>query len=243
VLPGLSALEQPHYDELIWAWAVRNAAVYSDPVFDPGPGRPAEWETLLTLAALAQGARAADVALLDRLFFTGLVGAVSADPLSRIAGRDPEEIVAATPGIGPERLLDFGLRTGPWGEGYGADPDGLTLQRLRAQPNGVDKGPLAPRLPGMLTTPSGHHRAGAAPHHGGRAAAPASSHPPRRGAGARQPPPPALQQLVDAQRAVAHDRPRARCWCIPRTPAVSGSPTAAARRSARRRVRWRRPSR
>ena len=25
ILPGLSVLEQPHYDELIWSWAVRNA--------------------------------------------------------------------------------------------------------------------------------------------------------------------------------------------------------------------------
>jgi anaerobic selenocysteine-containing dehydrogenase len=157
VLPGLSALEQPHYDELIWSWAVRNAAVYSEPVFEPGPDRPAEWETLLTLAALAQGGHAADVdlALLDRLFFAGLVAAVSTDPRSRIAGRDPEDIVAATPGMGPTRLLDFGLRVGPWGEGYGADPDGLTLERLRAHPNGIDKGALEPRLPAMLTTPSG----------------------------------------------------------------------------------------
>jgi anaerobic selenocysteine-containing dehydrogenase len=157
VLPGYSALEQPHYDELIWSWAVRNAAVYSEPIFEPEPARPAEWEILLALAAIIQGARATDVdvGLLDRLFFTGLVATVAADATSRIAGRDPEEIVAATPGLGPERLLDFGLRLGPWGEGYGTHPDGLTLARLREHPNGIDKGPLAPRLPGLLTTPSG----------------------------------------------------------------------------------------
>ncbi len=33
ILPGLSVLEQPHYDEMIWGWAVRNAAKYSAPVF------------------------------------------------------------------------------------------------------------------------------------------------------------------------------------------------------------------
>src|SRR5262245_35610375 len=155
ILPGYSALEQPHYDELIWSWAVRNAAVYSEPVFTPA--RPAEWEIVLTLAALIQGARAGDVdvELLDRLFFTGLVATVAADPRSRIAGRDPEEIVAATAGVGPQRLLDFGLRLGPWGEGYGADADGLTLARLRQHPNGIDKGQLTPRLPDLLTTPSG----------------------------------------------------------------------------------------
>jgi len=157
ILPGHSALEQPHCDELIWSWAVRNAAVYSEPIFEPEAGRPAEWEILLTLAAIMQGARAADVdvALLDRFFFAGLVSTVAADPTSRIAGRDPEEIVAATPGVGPARLLDFGLRVGPWGERYGGDPDGLTLARLREHPNGIDKGALEPRLPELLTTTSG----------------------------------------------------------------------------------------
>jgi anaerobic selenocysteine-containing dehydrogenase len=52
-------------------------------------------------------------------------------------------------------MLDFMVRTGPYGEGYGADPDGLTLERLRAAPHGVDLGPLQPRLPDDLCTPSG----------------------------------------------------------------------------------------
>jgi len=157
ILPGLSPLEQPHYDELIWSWAVRNAGKFSPPLFPPPPGRPAEWEILLTLAAICQGMPAAqvDTAALDQLFFAGLVAGLTQLPESRVHGRDPAEIVAATPGRGPERLLDFGLRVGPWGEGYGADPDGLTLERLAALPNGVDKGPLEPRLREVLRTPSG----------------------------------------------------------------------------------------
>ena len=49
ILPGLSALEQPHYDELIWSWAARSAGNFSPAVFprrrpsarvgDPGPAR------------------------------------------------------------------------------------------------------------------------------------------------------------------------------------------------------------
>jgi anaerobic selenocysteine-containing dehydrogenase len=63
--------------------------------------------------------------------------------------------MAATPGEGPERLLDFGIRLGPWGEGYGTRPDGLTLARVREHRNGLDLGPHESRLPGMLTTASG----------------------------------------------------------------------------------------
>ena len=40
VFPGLSPLEQPHYDELLWAWAVRSAGKWSPPLFPPSDGRP-----------------------------------------------------------------------------------------------------------------------------------------------------------------------------------------------------------
>jgi anaerobic selenocysteine-containing dehydrogenase len=63
--------------------------------------------------------------------------------------------VAQTAGVGPERLLDFTLRTGPWGDAYGANPGGLTLAELKKLPNGVDLGPLVPRLHEVLRTPSG----------------------------------------------------------------------------------------
>jgi anaerobic selenocysteine-containing dehydrogenase len=156
ILPGLSALEQPHYDELIWSWAVRNAGKYSPPLFDPGE-RPHEWEILLTLAAILQGADpdAIDARALDQLFFAGLVAGVTQLPGSKIQGRDPAEIVAATEGVGPERLLDLQIRTGPWGDAYGASPGGLTLAELKRYPNGIDRGPLAPRLDEVLRTPSG----------------------------------------------------------------------------------------
>ena len=47
------------------------------------------------------------------------------------------------------------LRAGPYGDGFGAEPDGLTLDVLERSPHGVDLGPLAPRLPEVLRTPSG----------------------------------------------------------------------------------------
>jgi anaerobic selenocysteine-containing dehydrogenase len=156
ILPGLSVLEQPHYDELIWSWAVRSAGKYAPALFDPGP-RPHEWEILLTLAALCRGAqpKEVDARALDQLFFAGLVAGLTQLPGSRIAGRDPAEIVAASAGAGPERLLELQIRTGPWGDAYGASPGGLTLAELKRHPNGIDKGPLTPRLGEVLRTPSG----------------------------------------------------------------------------------------
>jgi anaerobic selenocysteine-containing dehydrogenase len=157
ILPGLSVLEQPHYDELIWSWAVRNAGKYSPPVFEPEAGRPHEWEILLTLAAMLNGMPARDVNAggLDDLFFAGLVAAASARRGSPIAGRDPGEILKLHPERGPRRILDLQIRTGPWGEGYGANPDGLTLASFEREPNGIDRGALSPRLDEVLATPSG----------------------------------------------------------------------------------------
>jgi anaerobic selenocysteine-containing dehydrogenase len=157
ILPGLSVLEQPHYDEMIWGWAVRNAAKHSEAVFAPELGRPAEWEILLTLAAILNGQspRAIDLAQLDDMYFLGLIGVVAALPDTRIAGRDAGEVFTASPGRGPERLLDFSLRVGPHGDGYGQYPDGLTLERLRQHPHGIDLGALEPRLTELLHTPSG----------------------------------------------------------------------------------------
>jgi anaerobic selenocysteine-containing dehydrogenase len=157
ILPGLSPLEQPHYDELIWSWAIRNAGKYSEALFDLPPERPREWQILLTLAAMCQGQapEQIDTDGLDQLFFAGLVATVANLPGSRIAGRDPAEIVAHSATSGPERILDFAIRTGPWGDAYGARPGGLTLEEMARHPNGIDKGPLEPRLPEVLGTPSG----------------------------------------------------------------------------------------
>lgn len=47
----------------------------------------------------------------------------------------------------PEQMLDFGLRAGPYG------PEGLTLDKLKANPHGIDLGPLQSQLPDHLLTP------------------------------------------------------------------------------------------
>jgi anaerobic selenocysteine-containing dehydrogenase len=47
------------------------------------------------------------------------------------------------------------LRVGPYGEAFGAEPDGLSLDVLERNPHGVDLGPLEPRIPEVLRTASG----------------------------------------------------------------------------------------
>ena len=149
ILPGWSPLQDSHYDVAFPQLSYRNHARYSGPVFAPPAGHPPEWQNLLRLAAIALGRGAqADVQALDDEL-------VEAD-VRKLAGEHTAAVMAAVSGSsGPERLLDLALRGGPYGDGFGLKPDGLNLARVRAAPGGIDLGPLQPRVPEVLRTPSG----------------------------------------------------------------------------------------
>ncbi len=157
IFPGMSPLENPHFDAAFPQFGYRNAARYSPPLFAASEERPREWQTLLHLSAIMAGQGSqADVAALDDLVALSQVQRAIGDPASRVYGRDGNEILQAlAPRNGPERIIDLGLRCGPYGDGFGAEPDGLSLAKLEANPHGIDLGPLRPRLPQALRTPSG----------------------------------------------------------------------------------------
>ncbi|OYU82368.1 MAG: molybdopterin-binding oxidoreductase, partial [Burkholderiales bacterium PBB5] len=149
VLPGLSPLEESHYDVPFPQLSWRNQARYSAPVLAAPAGQPPEWQNLLRLIHIVQGRGAgADVLALD--------DELLADDLRRSAGDNAAAVLQALgPRHGPERLADLALRTGPYGDGFGRQPEGLSLAKLAAAPGGIDLGALQPRLPELLRTPSG----------------------------------------------------------------------------------------
>jgi anaerobic selenocysteine-containing dehydrogenase len=157
ILPAPSPLRRSHYDLLLYGFAVRNVARYSPPALPPEPALPDEWITLLRLAAVAAGLGPdADLGTFDDGVARTLVERELATPGSPIAGRDADEVLGElAPRVGPERLLDLMLRAGPYGDGFGARPGGLSLAALEAAPHGIDLGPLRPRLPDALRTPTG----------------------------------------------------------------------------------------
>jgi anaerobic selenocysteine-containing dehydrogenase len=157
ILPVPSALQKPHYDLALLQLALRNVANYSPAVLPLDEGQPDEWHVLARLALVLQGFGAdADPALVDDLVLRALVEGAVADETSPVAGREVEEIIGLLgERTGPPRIIDFMLRTGPYGDGFGANPGGLNLDVLLDRPHGVDLGPLEPRLPDVLRTPSG----------------------------------------------------------------------------------------
>jgi anaerobic selenocysteine-containing dehydrogenase len=159
ILPGPSPLRRSHYDLALYLFAVRNVAHYSPAVLGPDPEVRDEWVTLLRLAGVAAGLGAdAGVAMMDDQVARALLQRDVSTPESPVAGRDVDELLAELePRVGPERLLDAMLRTGPYGDGFGARDGGhgLSLAALEAAPHGIDLGALEPRLPEVLRTPSG----------------------------------------------------------------------------------------
>ena len=133
VLPAPPPFAKAHYDLALYQLAVRNVANWSPPLFEREEGMPDEWETLLRLTGIVAGQGPhVDIDALD-----DMVAAV----VAKQTGVEPDPARR-----GPERILDMMLRGGPYG---------LSLADLEAAPHGVDLGPLEPRLPDLLKTPSG----------------------------------------------------------------------------------------
>ena len=160
ILPPPSALEKSHYDLALLNFAVHNVANYSPPVVDKPADQPEEWEILLRLAAWCRVPHRLGCRRDGRADREGVRRVRRPRRTRKVYERDPDELMSMTDGRrGPERLLDIMLRTGPYGDGFGARPDGISLATLEANPHGVDLGPLEPgRVPDLLRTPSGRSR-------------------------------------------------------------------------------------
>nr|WP_203610453.1 molybdopterin oxidoreductase family protein [Streptomyces sp. SID8111] len=156
VLPPPPPAQSPHHDFAFNTLAVRNQVRYTRPAVPLEPGRMAETEIMARLILAATGMHGTDPAAVDAMVVEQTLGKAVRDPHSPVHGRDPKELAAQLGGEnGPERRLDLMLRLGPYGDGFGARPDGLTLDRLLDHPHGIDLGPLRPRLPQPLKTVSG----------------------------------------------------------------------------------------
>ena len=151
ILPPPPVTTRGHHDVTLSHFQIRNVARYTPPLLALADGEMAEWQILLRLAAIATGTPDRPVDELD-----DEVAAVAARRAAKLVGCAPERAADATAGRrGPLRLLDLRLRSGPYGDRFGLDPGGLTLAVLEDHPDGIDYGPLMPRLPEVLRTPDG----------------------------------------------------------------------------------------
>ncbi|GAA0518996.1 dehydrogenase [Paractinoplanes deccanensis] len=149
ILPPSTATRKGHYDFSFLALAVRNFAAYSPAVLPADPGALDECDILARLTTIIDGSDTEPAAVHEQMLTRLLEKA--AGPL----GRDVDALRAEVGGDHPaERLLDVAVRTGAYGDLFGVHPEGLTLKKLVDNPHGVDLGPLRPRIPEVLRTPS-----------------------------------------------------------------------------------------
>jgi anaerobic selenocysteine-containing dehydrogenase len=146
ILPPPRIMQMPHYDFLLSMVTVRNYVRYSPPVLPLDPDQRSEAEIMGRLTLIAAGA-GADPAGVDEMIIGQLLGGATQMPGSPVEGMDPAVLRATIEGdSGPELLLDVLLKFG----GYG-----LSLAQLKANPHGIDLGPLEPRLKELVCTVSG----------------------------------------------------------------------------------------
>jgi anaerobic selenocysteine-containing dehydrogenase len=144
ILPPPPPSRGAHYDFAFYGFAVRNVANFSPPVLPRDDEMRDECEIYLRLAAVFGG-----------LGWRADVEAWQDGELRQACEKLGVDAGLLTGDTAAERTVDLRLRTGAYGDGFGRVPGGLSLARLREQPHGVDLGPLTPRIPEILRTPSG----------------------------------------------------------------------------------------
>jgi anaerobic selenocysteine-containing dehydrogenase len=146
VLPPLESTMKGHFDFSFLGFAVRNFVAYSPPVLPPDPDGMDECDILakLLLIITGQGAATSPDVVHENLLDQALAKAGAGADRDLVRGDGPAE-----------RLLDVAVRAGAYGDGFGTRPGGLSLERLLDHPHGIDLGPLQPRVPDVLRTPSG----------------------------------------------------------------------------------------
>jgi len=153
ILPPTSPLERANYDLAFTNLAVRNIAKYSPPALDPPPDGMEQWRII---AEIAGGLNGVSAEVVEELVLGSVLGGCVGSPKAScpdITKERARELLGDVPG--PERILDAMLRAGPYGDRFDPDSDGLNLERLKAAEHGIDLGALEPRIPDLLTTPSG----------------------------------------------------------------------------------------
>lgn len=145
ILPSPSFLESPHFDMWSWIFCLTSGGHYSPPVFLP-QGRPEHWRVVARVGAIIGGQPHADIDAMDDGYFAALAAG---------RGIDPEQALALLPERGPARILDLAIRTGPFGDRFGAVQDGLSLASFADAPDGRIIGPAVPRAAEGFATASG----------------------------------------------------------------------------------------
>ncbi|MGI1677284.1 MAG: molybdopterin-dependent oxidoreductase [Cellvibrionaceae bacterium] len=131
ILPPTGPFEHEQYDIVFNLLAVRNVAKFSEPLFEATENTRSDWD---------------------------IVQGITQEILELRDSAKAEKMKASNSSA--EQILDYGLRTGPYGEGFTEfrkdetikHEEGMTLDVLKQYPHGIDLGPLQSNFPAYLYT-------------------------------------------------------------------------------------------
>ena len=156
LLPSPPRVARCNYDMYHYQWATRLYGRFTAPLRPLKSTERSDREHVLRIAMVLAGLPIeGDIDAFEQAALMAQLRAEIRRPGSTVGERTPEELFEQlAPLRWEERALDLLLRLGPFGDHFGAR-SGINLQTLRDTPHGLDLGPLVPRLPEVLRTPSG----------------------------------------------------------------------------------------
>jgi anaerobic selenocysteine-containing dehydrogenase len=146
ILPSTVQVEHENYDFLFEGTGITNFSRWSPALFEPEESQRHQWQIYCELGARLAGAPSWEIVddmmvkgMLDMMVGPG-TGCPSITPEAAYEDLQDEH--------GPLRMVECMIRVGPYGDKFGANPEGLNLVKLRAADQGIDLGFMQPaRLP------------------------------------------------------------------------------------------------
>lgn len=154
ILPPMDHLKRTEFTMVYGNWMVESIVCYSPAVFARDADDHDDWDILMALGArLANQPHRAFELRSAQDYLEGMK-----PRLPRLPASLPVDaaLARATGDTMPEKIYDVVVRGGPFGDGFGTFAQGLSLQRLKLTPSGVNLGPMKPgRFPADIDTPDG----------------------------------------------------------------------------------------
>ena len=151
ILPSERTLTRSDFTLFYTFFMVRDYIRYNPAIFGPDPGSRTDAEIICGLVGRIKGETTAEA---DERALRMLHRQLIDQGNEVAAGLGFDEILCHLgPAGGADRMYDLLVRTGRHGDHFGTNPEGLTLEKLKAMPHGIDFGPMRSRIAEVIHLP------------------------------------------------------------------------------------------
>ena len=153
ILPSPRCLAHSDFTLVYPFFMVRDYARWNAPVFDAPPGVLHDCDIMCELVARLKGISPEEA---DELALCMLFDQLRDQGNPVVCNTSFDMVLAAlNEAGGQDRMFELLVRSGPYGDHFGKQAHGLTIEKLKTQPHGVDFGPMRPRIEEVVFLPGG----------------------------------------------------------------------------------------